>query len=71
VPDEPVAHVHVDPDKCEGHTRCYGIAPDLFELDDLGYAHEIGDGAVGVDALERAELAVKNCPEYAVTLKRA
>jgi ferredoxin len=27
--------VHVDPDKCQGHNRCYSVSPQLFELDDL------------------------------------
>jgi hypothetical protein len=26
--------VHVDPDKCQGHNRCYSVSPDLFELDE-------------------------------------
>ena len=33
--------VHVDGDKCQGHNRCYALAPELFDVDDLGYAHEI------------------------------
>jgi ferredoxin len=61
--------VRVDPDKCEGHNRCVALAPDLFELDDLGYASARGDGAVSAEQLPRAELAVKNCPEYAVSLE--
>ena len=32
--------VHVDPDKCQGHNRCYAIAPELFDVDDLGQSHE-------------------------------
>jgi ferredoxin len=27
----------VDQGKCCGHARCNALAPDLFELDDLGY----------------------------------
>ena len=38
--------VHVDSEKCQGHNRCYAIAPELFDVDDLGYATEIGDGSV-------------------------
>ena len=33
--------VHVDPEKCQGHNRCYALAPELFDVDDLGYAHEL------------------------------
>ena len=38
--------VHVDPDKCQGHARCKALAPELFELDEYGNAHEAGDGTV-------------------------
>jgi ferredoxin len=60
--------VHVDPEKCQGHNRCYAIAPDLFDLDDLGTSSAAGDGLVPQDRLTQARLAVANCPEYAVTL---
>ena len=60
--------VHVDPEKCQGHTRCYAIAPELFDVDDLGNAHELNDGEVP-DALEdKARMAVANCPEYAISI---
>ncbi len=61
--------IRVDADKCEGHNRCYALAPELLEVDDYGYAKEIGDGAVPVELEEKARLAAKNCPEYAITLE--
>jgi ferredoxin len=64
-------HVHVDPEKCQGHARCYALAPELFDLDDEGYSHEIGDGAVPPALMEQARLAVANCPEEAITLTPA
>jgi len=42
----PRLKVHVDQDKCQGHARCKSLAPELFELDEFGNAHEIGDGTV-------------------------
>ena len=60
--------VHVDADKCQGHNRCYSIAPELFDVDDLGYADEVGDGTVPAGHEERARLAVMNCPEHAIEL---
>jgi ferredoxin len=58
--------VHVDESRCEGHGRCYAVASELFEPDDIGNGHEIGDGSVP-DGLEgKAELAVRNCPERAI-----
>ena len=38
--------IHVDQDKCQGHARCKSLAPELFNLDEFGNAHEIGDGTV-------------------------
>lgn len=60
--------VWVDPDKCEGHNRCYSLAPELFEVDDLGYASAIGDGTVAPELVDKARRAVANCPEYAISL---
>ena len=61
-------HVHVDADKCQGHNRCYAIAPELFDVDELGYAHELNDGVVPAGMEEKARLAVANCPEHAIDL---
>ena len=61
-------HVHVDAEKCQGHNRCYAIAPELFEVDDLGNAHELNDGVVPVELEEKARLAVANCPEFAISI---
>jgi ferredoxin len=61
--------VHVDPDKCQGHNRCYSVSPDLFELDDLGMSSEVGAGLVPADLVRQARLAVDNCPERAISLR--
>ena len=63
--------MHVDGDKCQGHNRCYAIAPELFDVDDLGYAHELNDGVVPPGMEEKARLAVANCPEHAIELSQA
>ena len=60
--------VHVDPDKCQGHNRCYGVSPDLFELDDLGISSTAGAGLVPAGLVSLARLAVANCPEHAISL---
>ena len=60
--------VHVDPDKCQGHNRCYSVSPDLFELDDLGISTEAGPGLVPAGLVSLARLAVANCPEHAISL---
>ncbi len=60
--------IHVDPERCQGHNRCYAIAPELFNLDELGNASEAGDGTVPPGLEDKAQLAVANCPEFAVTI---
>lgn len=61
-------HVKVDADKCQGHNRCYALAPELFEVDDFGQATEIGDGLVPPELADKARLAVANCPEFAISI---
>lgn len=58
--------MRVDDERCQGHGRCYVTAPELFEPDDIGNGHEIGDGVVPDDLREKARLAVANCPEHAI-----
>jgi ferredoxin len=58
--------IHVNPDKCQGHNRCYVLAPELFDVDDYGYATELNDGVVPDELAEKAQLAIANCPEHAV-----
>ena len=60
--------VLLDAEKCQGHNRCYALAPELFDVDDYGQAVVIGDGTVPPELEERARLAVANCPEYAISL---
>jgi len=58
--------VRVDPDKCQGHARCNALAPELFDLDEFGNAHEKGDGTVPAGLEDKAYLARSNCPESAI-----
>ena len=60
--------VQVDQSKCQGHNRCYSLAPELFDVDDYGIASVVGDGLVRPDLEEKARRAVANCPEYAITI---
>jgi ferredoxin len=56
----------VDAEKCQGHARCYALAPELFVVDDYGQSTEIGDGMVPASLEDKARLAIANCPEYAI-----
>ena len=60
--------VEVNTDLCQGHNRCYALAPELFDVDDYGTAVVLGDGVVTPDLVDKAQLAVANCPEYAITI---
>lgn len=61
--------VSVDPEKCQGHNRCYSLAPELFDVDDLGMSSAKGDGIVPPELVDKARKAAANCPEYAVILE--
>jgi ferredoxin len=58
--------VQIDPDRCQGHGRCYDLAPDLFGDDEEGYGQVLGDGTVPPNREREARLAMVNCPEHAI-----
>ena len=62
--------VKVDSEKCQGHNRCYALAPGLFKVDEYGYATpRPPDGVVPPEDVEKAKLAVENCPERAISIE--
>jgi len=62
--------VSINQDRCQGHSRCCTLAPELFESDEYGYAMVQGDGTVPVELLEKAHLALANCPEFAIVIRK-
>lgn len=58
--------IQVDSSKCQGHARCFALAPDLFDIDEYGMSTVKGDGNVPTALEERARLAIANCPEFAI-----
>jgi ferredoxin len=60
--------VQIDTARCQGHGRCYDLAPGLFEDDEEGYGQVLGDGSVPLERKREARLAVLNCPERAISL---
>ena len=60
--------LRVDPELCQGHNRCKALAPELFDVDDYGYATEANGGVVPEGMEDKARLAIDNCPEYAITV---
>ena len=62
--------INLDAEKCQGHGRCYALAPELFEPDDEGYAVLLVAPGTAVPAAfeNAAQLTADNCPEYAITV---
>jgi ferredoxin len=58
----------VDLSRCSGHARCYEVDPDLFQLDDIGYA-ERSEFDVPAGDEDKARLGAAVCPERAITLQ--
>jgi ferredoxin len=63
--------VHVDQELCQGHGRCYSLAAELFEPDEIGNGVEIGDGNVPPALEDAARKAVMNCPERAIIIEES
>ena len=64
----PGMRVTVDAEKCQGHNRCFALAPELSDVDEYGTAVVIGDGTVSTELADKARLAAANCPEFAITV---
>lgn len=65
--------VRIDTDRCQGHTVCNMIAPDVFDLDDDdGHAvivTAIAGSDVPADLIESVNRAARNCPELAILVE--
>jgi ferredoxin len=61
--------VSIDAERCQGHGRCFLIAPNLFTFDDLGSGVVLEEGALSEETLEVARLAQLNCPEHAISIE--
>jgi len=46
------------------------VAPELFDLEELGMSSEIGVGIVPAELAGQASLAAANCPEHAISLTK-
>jgi ferredoxin len=60
--------VHVDPERCQGHTLCAMIAPKVFQLDEIdGHSSPLSED-VPADQEEQVREAVRSCPEQAIAI---
>jgi ferredoxin len=53
---------------CDGFGTCATHAPQVFELDEWGYAAPIGDGSVPDGEEAHTRRAVADCPVHAIVL---
>ena len=61
--------IKYDRNLCCGHNRCYSLAPEIWDVDDEGYAILRIDGDVPAELQEKAQLTADNCPEFAITIE--
>lgn len=59
--------IKADTQLCQGHARCYAIAPEIFELDEGGYIG-FSERIITTDQEQRARQAIRACPEGALSL---
>jgi ferredoxin len=59
--------LRIDADACTGHGRCYVLAPEVFEPDDEGHSVGLYE-EIPAELVEKAHLAVANCPESAISI---
>jgi ferredoxin len=62
-----MTRVGVDTDRCTGHGRCYTLAPNVFDADDVGHAIVLVPEVSG-ELEQQAVTGEQNCPEQAITL---
>jgi ferredoxin len=60
--------VIVDLRRCQGHGRCYDLAPDVFEPDERGHVDVAVLGDLPAVLQPDARIGVRNCPESALRL---
>ena len=59
--------VTIDTGKCAGHARCNAVAPEVYALDDDGYALPF-DGVVPPELEAATREGAEACPERAIVL---
>ncbi len=64
-----VLRVSIDNAVCQGHGRCYTLAPEVFQADEVGQGLVV-TAEVQAELEEKALLAEENCPENAISCSR-
>ncbi len=60
--------VRVDKDRCQGHTLCAMIAPDMFELSEIDGSSSAVTELVPADQENAVREAAQSCPEQAIII---
>ncbi|WP_059017723.1 ferredoxin [Mycobacterium sp. M26] len=60
--------VRVDQDRCQGHTLCAMIAPEMFVLSDIDGSSSAVTEVVPVDQEDAVREAAQSCPEQAILI---
>lgn len=61
--------LRLDRAACQGHGRCYALAPELFDCDEEGHSVLLATGELAPGQHDDARAAADNCPEFAITLE--
>ncbi|OBI87249.1 ferredoxin [Mycobacterium asiaticum] len=62
-----MSRISIDADRCVGHGRCYSLAPDVFDADEVGHSVLRVEDVSG-ELEQHAVVGAQNCPEEAITL---
>lgn len=63
--------VRVDSERCQGHTLCAMIAPDMFALSDVDGSSSAASETVPPDQEELVREAAHSCPEQAILIEES
>jgi len=61
--------VRVDQDRCQGHTLCAMIAPEMFVLSDIDGSSSAVSEVVPADQEDLVREAAQSCPEQAILIE--
>ncbi len=63
--------VRVDPQRCQGHTLCAMIAPEMFVLSDLDGSSSAVCEVVPPEQEDLVREAAHSCPEQAISIEES
>lgn len=61
--------VRVDQERCQGHTLCAMIAPEMFQLSDIDGSSSAVTEVVPSDQEDLVREAAHSCPEQAILIE--